>query len=117
MGALGQARAMVALGQTEEAERVLLEARTKFEYETDVSTAWARLAELRGDLGLALERWTFVRWRFPQFVLGFRESARLLQATGKLVELETLLRDAAERFPSEAWPGVAPTSLADQQHD
>ena len=111
LGTLGQARMMVALSQMEEAEQFLLEMRPKFEYEADVATAWARLAEQRGDLALALERWGAVRRRFPQLLSGYQESARLLQTLGGAGELEAFLRDAAERFPAAGWP-----ALTDQPH-
>ena len=117
IGLLGQARVMVVVGRPDEAERMLLDARTKFEYDSDVAVTWARLAERRGNLEQALERWTFVRRRFPQFIAGFRESARLLQATGKIEQLQGLLRDAAERFPAETWPQMDRASLADQKYD
>src|SRR5208282_3464138 len=103
-GALGQIRAMVALGQTEEAESFLLDMRTRFEYEPEIAMAWAHNAERRGDVELALGRWANVRRRFPQFILGYQESARLLRATRNIPELEALLRDATERFPSMVWP-------------
>ncbi len=115
-GALGQARMMLALGQMEEAEHFLLEMRSKFEYEAEVATAWARLAEQRGNLELALERWTVVRKRFPQFLLGYQETARLLRDVGAAGELEAFLRDAAERFPAVDWPRTDCPALTDQHH-
>lgn len=115
-GALGQARMMVALGEMEEAEHFLLEMRSKFEYESDVAIAWARLAEQRGDIELALERWAVVRKRFPQLLFGYQETIRLLQALGAVSVLEAFLRDAAERFPTADWPQADCPALTDQRH-
>lgn len=114
LGTLGQARMMLALGQMEEAEQFLLEMRPKFEYEAEVATAWAHLAEQRGALGLALERWTVVRKRFPQLLAGYQETARLLRAIGAVVELEAFLRDASGRFPAADWPRADHPALTDQ---
>lgn len=115
-GALGQARMMVALGGMEEAERFLLEMRLEFEYEADVAIAWARLAEQRGNIELALERWAAVRKRFPQLLLGYQETARLLRALGAAGALEAFLREAAERFPAADWPRADCPALTDQHH-
>jgi tetratricopeptide (TPR) repeat protein len=103
VGVLGQARAMIQLGETREADRFLVEKRPGFPAEPEVAVQLARIAEISGDTELAIERWSFMRQRFPQFQEGYRESARFLQSIGRDAETEALLLDSQQRFPSETW--------------
>jgi tetratricopeptide (TPR) repeat protein len=101
LGALGQCRGMIALGQFDEAESFLMDVRAMFEYDARVAMSWAQVAELRGDVDTAIDRWAAIRRRFPATIRSYQEGARLLRTTRRFPELDILLAEAAQRFCAE----------------
>ena len=101
IGVLGQVGAMIKLGEVDEAEKFLDEVRTSLPTHPELAAELAYIAENRNDAGLAVERWSFVRQRFPQFLDGYKQSARLLRSLGKVEDYRALLHKLEARFPGE----------------
>jgi tetratricopeptide (TPR) repeat protein len=70
----------------------------------EIAVAYAELAQRRGDLNVACERWARVRAANPYFQAGYREAAERLFEAERHVEADAVLRSAIERFPDEIWP-------------
>lgn len=109
-GVVGEARAMIALGQLDDAETYLQRIKGTFWSEPDVGAQLAQIAELRGDVSEAIIRWADVRRRFPTFAPAYDNSARLLRLTGDQETLGMVLIDAARYVPSEALSQIAVTN-------
>ena len=103
-GYRGVGLALQRLGRLDEAERVMSDVRSRFPIEFAPAVDLANLPLLRDDTEEALKRWHTVRERFPLVFDGYKESARLLRKLGRYDELDTLLEETIERFPSERLP-------------
>lgn len=116
-GMVGAVRAMMETGRLEEAEATLIPARVKYPIEVSIPVMLAQIAERRGDIPLALERWAVVREKFPRHMQGYVETVRLMRAAGQFGELDAVIQQAIHTFPTDAWPLVEHASLATQQKD
>jgi tetratricopeptide (TPR) repeat protein len=98
------AKAMVELGQADEAEAYLREPAALYPRDLEIAIERAIVAARRGDSTALFDRWAYVRWMSPDFQLGYIESTRCLLEAGRQAEAEDVLRQAIDRFPGEVWP-------------
>lgn len=68
----------------------------------DIECAW--LAQRRGDLAEALQRWAEIRRTLPERPIGYIGAARSLREGGRYAEADALLAEALERFPGDPAP-------------
>ncbi len=61
----------------------------------------AEVAQAKGDLNIAVERWAFLRKRFPGVVEGYSHGASALRELGQIQSAESLALVAIERFPDQ----------------
>jgi tetratricopeptide (TPR) repeat protein len=116
-GFAGYARVLGELGRLDEAEAYLEEPAQLFPRDLVIAATRAHLAQRRGDLAAACERWAYVRAVAPYFSGGYLEGAHRLFEIKRFTEADTVLRTAAERFPGEAWPLVGLARFAQNRQD
>lgn len=115
--AAGHARALAKLGQFEEAETILQRTAANYPADLDIALTRAHLAEDRGDLNAACERWAELQRVQPYFKEGYRERARCLLSVDRHAEADTVILDAIERFRDDDWPLLEYAILAHRRHD
>jgi tetratricopeptide (TPR) repeat protein len=103
-GFAGYARVLGELGRLQEAEEYLEEAAKLYPRNLVIGATRAHLAQRRGDLEVACERWAYVRAIAPYFSGGYLEGAHRLFEAKRHAEADDVLWRATERFPGETWP-------------
>jgi len=98
------ARALAELGRADEAESYLAGPARAYLSNPYIATTYAELAERRGDVAAACDRWSVVRAIDPYMHAGYHEGAYRLVDAGRYAEAEAVLRTAIERFPNDVWP-------------
>jgi tetratricopeptide (TPR) repeat protein len=98
------ARALIELGRLDEAEDYLKEPSRLYPHILEIAIARAQLAQLRGDVAAACERWATVRRAAPFLPAGYQEGAARLVESGRNAEADAVLCAAIERFPDQEWP-------------
>ncbi len=99
--AMTTARTLVEQGHFEIAELTLEQARQRFPDNPEPLIEYARIAETKRDWAVMAARYTVLRIRFPDEVLGYRGGAHALRELGRLDEADALLEAAISRFPDE----------------
>ena len=96
---------LLGLESFDEAEALMVEGQRREPREGYYASGYALVAQRRGDLEEAIQRWSRVRRKFPGYWTGFVHAANCLRQTGKLNAADALLKKATERFPRqvEAW--------------
>jgi tetratricopeptide (TPR) repeat protein len=89
-------------GRAEEAESLLSEALSTFPDHLDLMTERAYLAQTRHDWTSATERWLALRRAHPDRAIGYTAGANALRMIGAANEADSLLSEAAQRFPQQA---------------
>jgi tetratricopeptide (TPR) repeat protein len=110
---VGSAQALSQLGRYEESEELLQQARYLFGTDPGPLTEYARIAEVKGDIPEALERWKAVMYRFPLEMHTRLIGADAFERLGDHEEAVATIRAMIERFPSEPHPLLR---LADLYH-
>jgi hypothetical protein len=77
----------------------------------------AHVAQRRGDLITARDRWSRVRANNPWYRGGYHEGAHRLFEAGGHAEAKDVLRAAIERFPTAACPARNYARLAHDRRD
>jgi tetratricopeptide (TPR) repeat protein len=98
----GVARALVELGRSDEAEAVLEGAHAVFPADLDIGITRSHLAERRGDLTAACERWKDLQRVAPYFQPGYSGRAQCLSDSGRHAEADDVMRAAIEQFPDKS---------------
>jgi len=80
----------------------------------EIAITRSHLAERRGDLNAACERWLRVRAVRPDYRAGYEEGARRLFEAGRYADADAVLQTAIERFPEQPWPLI---NYARHAHD
>lgn len=99
--AMATARTLVAQGHFEIAELTLEQARQRFPDSPLPLIEYARVAETKRDWVVMAARYTVLRIRFPDEVLGYRGGAHALRELGRLDEADALLEAAIGRLPGD----------------
>jgi tetratricopeptide (TPR) repeat protein len=111
------AKALDRLDRNEEAEAWLEDPSRIYPSDLEIAMTRAHLAQRRGDLIAACDRWARVRANNPWYQGGYHEGAHRLFEAGRYAEAEDVLRAAIERFPAEAWPTRNYARLAHDRRD
>lgn len=106
-GYTGAAGAMVRLGQYDAAENLLKAGRVRYPTEATFAIGLARCSQYRGDTKEAVVRWNQVAQRFPLHANACLAAAEALEGLGQFSDAETILREVANRRPTESRPFVA----------
>lgn len=117
MAGLGIARGLQESGKLDEAEKLLRDLRFRFPTDPHPAIALARLAQARGDMAEALQRWALVQERFPLMLYGHLDGARALSIAGRPEEAEQVLSGAIDRFKDEPLPMVEYARIAHRKGD
>jgi tetratricopeptide (TPR) repeat protein len=110
---IGSAQALTHLGRYDEAEALLQQARLRFGTEPAPLSEFARVAEAKGDVPAAVQRWKDVLSRFPLDIYVHFIASEAFEKLGEPAEAEATLRAAIDRFPTELRP---PLELAQLLH-
>ena len=113
----GHARVLIELGRFDEADTVLAPGLAMFPTDLEIGIARSHVAERRGDLTAACERWAELLRVQPYFVAGYAERAKCLVNAERHAEADAVMRDAIERFPNEEWPLFEFANLAHRRQD
>jgi tetratricopeptide (TPR) repeat protein len=103
-GFVGSAQALTHLGRYDEAEALLQQARIRFGTSSGPLSELARVAEARGDIPAAVQRWKDVLIRFPLDMNVHFTASEAFERLGEPAEAEATLRAAIDRFPTELRP-------------
>jgi tetratricopeptide (TPR) repeat protein len=101
---VGSAQALTHLGRYDDAEALLQQARLRFGADPGPLSEFARVAEAKGDVPAAVQRWKDVLFRFPLDMYVYFNAAEAFETLGEPAEAEATLRAAIDRFPSELRP-------------
>ncbi|HET7884257.1 MAG TPA: tetratricopeptide repeat protein, partial [Acetobacteraceae bacterium] len=92
---------LIGLKRYEEAEPLMLEGMKRERHDPFFAQGYARIAEHRGDLETAIERWARVRKRYPGAPDAYIAGSRCLRAAGRLDDAEKLNATAIKRFSKD----------------
>lgn len=110
-------RVLGELGRFDEAEGILDHSRAMFPANLDTAITRAHLAERRGDMTAACERWAELHRVAPYFQQGYHDWAECLLSVERHTEADSVMRDAIQRFPNESWPLFEYANLAHRRQD
>jgi tetratricopeptide (TPR) repeat protein len=85
--------------------------------EVQIHVEHARVAEARGDMQEAAQRWQTVREAFPQFIFGTAGAARVLLKLHRIDEAKGLVRASAGHFDSNKGLARVAAQLAEPRQD
>jgi tetratricopeptide (TPR) repeat protein len=111
------ATALAELGRMDEAEACLKEQAGIYPGDLDIAIVRTRLAQRRGDLTAACDRWAMVRAIRPDFSPGYYEGARRLFEADRHADADAIVQTAIDRFPDQSWPLLHFALLAHDRHD
>jgi tetratricopeptide (TPR) repeat protein len=114
---VGEALGLCQNGQLDEGEALLREAMERFPDEPQPILDHARVALLRRDWDEAAIRWQKARSRFPERPITYLCEAWALRELGHRDEAEALLREAMDKFPTEAQPVVDYARVSEARGD
>jgi tetratricopeptide (TPR) repeat protein len=101
---IGSAQALTHLGRYDESDALLQQARLRFGADPGPLSEFARVAEAKGDVPAAVQRWKDVLSRFPLDMSAHFNAAEAFEKLGDPAEAEATLRAAIDRFPTELGP-------------
>jgi tetratricopeptide (TPR) repeat protein len=117
MGTTGMAMSLRRLRRFEEAEMLLVKLRTLMPINPLPALEYAGIAEDRGDLSEAVQRWRQVHQRFPQWQPSYSGLIAALRKVGEAEQVETVLADAAGRFVEDAHWSIDYAESAESRGD
>lgn len=100
-GTIGVAMCCRRLGRFDEAEALFLKMRASSPLNPLPASEYAGVAEDRGDLKEAIQRWQQVKSRFPMWQPSYNGLIRVLEKAGNALEADNVLGDAVYRFGGE----------------
>ncbi len=101
------------LGAFDDAERVISAGLARFPREQMFLVAHAQVAERRGDIDIALERWAKVRKKFPGLALGYARTAACLVKAGRIREADAMLERGIRQSPEDVFCLIEHARLAE----
>jgi predicted Zn-dependent protease len=108
---------LIGLGRFDEAEGLMRQGQQKHPRDVYYERGFAEVAQARGDLTAANERWAVVRKRFPGAVHGYVLGAEVLMGLNRLEEAQYLAEVAMRQFPQEVGGFLIFSRLAVRQED
>src|SRR4051794_10431068 len=111
------AAALRELGRLDEAEDLLRDAFERSPPDFSLFVERARIAEMRGDMTEAQQRWAALKAAFPRHSLGYTAEARALRHLGLMDAAEALLANALDLFPDDTGVGAEYAWLAQIARD
>ena len=105
-GYSGKGEALRDAGRFDEAEAVFADALKRFPDNVWLATHYATVASSRRDWPAALQRWRDLGSQFPDHWPAYTGLSEALQKSGSVDESDSLLADAAERFPTNEWVAI-----------
>jgi tetratricopeptide (TPR) repeat protein len=94
-------RVLIGLRRFDEAEALMRTGQKKHPNDSSFAAGLAEIAHTKHDFGLAIERWTFLRKRFPGVAEGYTQGASALLENGQTQQAEELALLATKRFPDK----------------
>lgn len=101
---VGAAQALRQLGRLNEAEDLVQHARDLTSTDPAPLCEYALLAEAKGDIPEAVQRWHGLVWRFPLQMAVYMTVAEAFERLSEPAEAEATLRAAIDRLPTELRP-------------
>lgn len=92
-------KVLIGLGRFDEAERIMRAGQKKHPGELHFAKGLAEIAHSKRDFKTAIERWAFLRKRFPGVAEGFTQGASAFLQEDQLERAEALALQAVEKFP------------------
>lgn len=117
MGTTGMAMSLRRLRRFEEAETLLVKLRTLMPINPLPALEYAGIAEDRGDVSEAVQRWQALHQRFPQWQPGYTGLVAALRKLGEAAQAETVLANAAGRFVEDARWSIDYAECAESRGD
>jgi tetratricopeptide (TPR) repeat protein len=108
---------LCAIKRFDEAEALMRERQKRFPGDRFPMEGLAKIAETRGDLETALERWQAVRDRATEHAHGYYGCARCLLALGRLSEAEVECDKSIRRGPEQLDAWVVRGLASDRRED
>ncbi len=90
---------LIGLKRYDEAELLMRAGRKRHPNDPYFAKGLAEVAQARREIPTAIQRWAFLRKRFPGVVEGYTLGADALLENGQFSEAEALALDAIKRFP------------------
>lgn len=116
-GWLGEAEALVHLGEPHNAETILADGMTRHPTRRELALEYARMAERRADWPEAALRWADAQMRFPDEPAAWQGGIAALRATGQEAAAEALEAAAYSQFPGQPDYAAAWARQAEQAGD
>ena len=113
----GEADALVATGRFDDADSILADSVARFPNDLGSCVAHARVATARHDWAEASRRWETVRERHPGYTGGFLGQAAVWRDLGQFDAADSVLTEAAIRFPDDPETRVAFAAVSDARGD
>jgi tetratricopeptide (TPR) repeat protein len=88
---------LLDLREFDDAEKLISDGITRYPREQFYIVGRARVAEMRGDIETALERWRIVRQKFPYLALGYAQTAACLVKADRMDEADAMLAQGIKR--------------------
>ncbi len=115
LGRFGMARTLAKLNRDAEAEVLLLTLAEKVPNDASIAIELARLAEARGEIDVAVERWSYIGGRYANQFVPCMLAAEALQKFGAMDKSERILRFTVESFRGEHRPLCSLATLLSNQ--
>jgi tetratricopeptide (TPR) repeat protein len=101
------------LHQYDDAERLMNDGLARHPRENFFIVGRARVAEERGDIEIALERWAVVRQRLPGLALGYARTAACLVKAGRMGEADAMLDRGITQSPDDVFCLIEHAKIAE----
>lgn len=101
------------LHQYDDAERLINVGFARHPRESFFIVGRARVADQRGDIETALERWTIVQHKFPTLPLGYARAAACLVKAGRIEEADAMLDRGIKKAPDDVFCLIEHAKLAE----
>jgi tetratricopeptide (TPR) repeat protein len=108
---------LLELKRFEEAEALMASCKKEFPGDPHYAQGYALVAQRRGDIPEAIDRWRRVRKRFPGSWMSYVEETVCLGLVGRHKEGETLISQAIRKFPESLLVWIQWAKVADDRED
>ena len=116
-GYVGGVQVGLALGELNDAEMLVENAKAKFPQTPWLLSQAARIAQHRGDHEEAARGWGHVLAAYPDHEQAYKDRYKANRHLGRYDEADDVLRDALTRFPSWRWALMESPTLSQARYD